>query len=167
MQRRTCQRRSSKTGDSFLYCPGIAGHLSTGFGNCACHLQKDDRTEFAPGSLQLVPQHGIYGIPLMIAVFGHRLFYRWLSAISYRVHFAAHNLTFLEASRSAHLARKGSAVLWIAIRSALKKPLVWAPLAGIVMAFTHIPMPQFGEIIWTDWECNISVAICHGLVLSG
>jgi predicted permease len=128
----------------------------------------------AQSSLQALcssfPNMAFMGIPLMIAVFGPSAVLSVVigNLISSFILLPI-TLTFLEASRSAHLARKGSAVLWIAIRSALKKPLVWAPLAGIVMAFTHIPMPpvwekSFGLI----GNATSGVALfAMGLVLSG
>ncbi len=50
-------------------------------------------------------------------------------------------LTLLEAGSPAQDGPTGIAVAWSSILGALKKPLVWAPLAGIVLAVAHIHLP--------------------------
>jgi hypothetical protein len=128
----------------------------------------------AQSSLQALssafPNMAFMGIPLLIAVFGQSAVLSVVigNLISSFILLPI-TLTFLEANRSADSGRKGGAVLWIAIQSALKKPMVWAPLAGIVMAFAHIPMPM----VWKKsfeliGSATSGVALfAMGLVLSG
>ena len=132
------------------------------------------KERIAQSSLQALcssfPNMAFMGIPLMIAVFGPIAVLSVVigNLISSFVLLPI-TLAFLEADRSTHLGHRGSGVLWAAILDTLKKPLIWAPFVGIVMAFTHVPMPsvcaQSFELIG---NATSGVALfAMGLALSG
>jgi malonate transporter len=79
------------------------------------------------------------------------------------------SLTLLEAGSPTQKGQKGSAVAWRSILNAVKEPLVWAPLAGIVMAVTHVPLPDVGQKSFSlIGEATSGVALfAMGLLLSG
>jgi predicted permease len=78
-------------------------------------------------------------------------------------------LTLLEAGSPAQEGRKGGAVVTSSLLRAIKQPLVWAPLAGIVMAAAHIPMPGVVQKSFSlIGEATSGVALfAMGLLLSG
>ena len=78
-------------------------------------------------------------------------------------------LTFLEAGRSSHTGGKTGTVVLAAIRDAVKKPLVWAPFAGILVAFAHLPMPAVaGKSLDLIGSATSGVALfAMGLVMNG
>lgn len=51
-------------------------------------------------------------------------------------------LTLLETGSSDKKGKAGSSVVWSSLLSAVQKPLVWAPLLGIIVAVIQIPIPD-------------------------
>ncbi len=78
-------------------------------------------------------------------------------------------LTLLEAGSPDQKKEQRAAVIRSSILSAVKEPLVWAPLAGIVMAVAQIPLPDLGQKSFNlIGEATSGVALfALGLVLSG
>lgn len=78
-------------------------------------------------------------------------------------------LTLLEAGASEQKGKKTSVVVMTSIMSAIKKPLVWGPLIGILMAVFHIPLPEVGQKSFKlIGEATSGVALFSmGLLLSG
>jgi hypothetical protein len=78
-------------------------------------------------------------------------------------------LTLLEAGSAGQEKKPGAAVVWSSLLGAVKQPLVWAPLAGIVMAVAQIPLPDLGQKSFNlIGEATSGVALfALGLVLSG
>jgi predicted permease len=78
-------------------------------------------------------------------------------------------LTFLQAGSPDHKGQKRSTVVWTSLLSAVKQPLVWAPLAGVVIALTHCPFPSVANKSFTlIGTATSGVALfAMGLLLSG
>jgi hypothetical protein len=132
------------------------------------------KKSIAESSLQALssafPNMAFMGIPLLIAVFGQSAVLSVVigNLISSFILLPI-TLTFLEAGRSAHSGSKGGAVLRTALLEAIKKPIVWAPLAGMALAFGHISMPTvWGKSFELIGNATSGVALfAMGLVLSG
>jgi malonate transporter len=138
------------------------------------------RLPAATGSLQALnssfPNMAFMGVPVLIAVIGKSAVLSVVigNLISSFVLLPL-TLTLLEAGRprsqdkNGAPAPSGAAVVWKSIFAALKKPLVWAPLAGIVLALCHVPMPDVAtkslNLIGTATSGVALFAL--GLVLSG
>ncbi len=78
-------------------------------------------------------------------------------------------LTLIEAGSPAQVGRKGIAVVWSSILGAVEKPLVWAPLAGIVLAAAHIHLPAVAQKSFSlIGDATSGVALfAMGLMLNG
>ena len=78
-------------------------------------------------------------------------------------------LTLLEAGSPGQKRKRGATVVWSSLLGAVKQPLVWAPVVGIVMAAAQIPLPALGEKSFNlIGEATSGVALfALGLVLSG
>jgi malonate transporter and related proteins len=78
-------------------------------------------------------------------------------------------LTLLEAGSPTQEGRKGVAVAWSSLLHAIKRPLVWAPLAGIAMVVAHTPVPDAAQkSLSLIGEAASGVALFStGLLLSG
>jgi predicted permease len=78
-------------------------------------------------------------------------------------------LTLLEAGSAGQTDRKASVVVWESVLSAVKKPLVWAPLLGVLMALLHIPLPGVAQKFFTlIGQATSGVALfAMGLLLAG
>jgi predicted permease len=128
----------------------------------------------AESSLQALcssfPNMAFMGIPLMIAVFGTSAVLSVVigNLISSFILLPI-TLAFLETDRSTQLGRQGGAMIWSVILDTLKKPLIWAPFVGIMMALTHVPMPLvWGKSFELIGSATSGVALfAMGLVLSG
>jgi malonate transporter and related proteins len=108
------------------------------------------RKPITPSSLQALnsafPNMAFIGVPVLTAVIGASAVLSVVvgNLISSFVLLPL-TLTFLEAGSPAQQGHNGSSVVWSSMLGALKKPLVWAPLAGIVMAAAHIPLPSVAQ----------------------
>ncbi len=51
-------------------------------------------------------------------------------------------LTLLETGKAGMKEGAGGTVVWIALLNAIRKPLVWAPVLGIIIAVIQIPIPD-------------------------
>lgn len=60
-------------------------------------------------------------------------------------------------------------VIWNSLLDAIRQPLIWAPLAGLFMALTHIPLPVLGQkSLFLIGDATSGVALfATGLILSG
>lgn len=78
-------------------------------------------------------------------------------------------LTMLEAGSPDKEGKETSTVIWTSLLGAIKKPIVWAPLAGAAMAFAHIPMPDLAKKSFDLMgEATSSVSLfAIGLLLAG
>jgi malonate transporter and related proteins len=78
-------------------------------------------------------------------------------------------LTLLEAGNPTQGGRTGMAVVWSSILGAVEKPLVWAPLAGIVLAVAHIHLPAAAQKSFSlIGDATSGVALfAMGLMLNG
>jgi len=131
------------------------------------------RMETAPAALQALctafPNMAFMGVPLMLAVVGNQAVLSVVvgNLISSFVLLPI-TLTLLEAGRSQHPGRSSGAVLRSALLSALRKPLVWLPLLGIIFAFTGIALPDTGlKSLQLIGNATSGVALfAMGLVLS-
>ncbi len=54
-------------------------------------------------------------------------------------------LTLLETGSPDKKGKGTGAVVWASLLGAVEKPLVWAPLAGIILAFAQIPLPDLAK----------------------
>lgn len=115
------------------------------------------------------PNMAYLGIPLLISVIGTSAV---LSAVVGNLVsiflLLPLTLTFLEAGSPTQEKRKRGAVVWSSITSAVRKPLVWGPLAGVVMAVAHVPLPVVAQKSLTlIGQATSGVALfAMGLVLS-
>jgi len=131
------------------------------------------RMETAPASLQALctafPNMAFMGVPLMLAVFGTQAVLSVVvgNLISSFVLLPI-TLTFLEAGQPQQAGRCGGAVLRSALLSSLCKPLVWAPLVGMIFAFSHVALPEAGlKSLQLIGNATSGVALfAMGLVLS-
>lgn len=78
-------------------------------------------------------------------------------------------LTLLAAGSDKEKGRKPRQVVTDAVLAAVKKPLVWGPLAGIALALLHIPLPSVAQRSFSlIGEATSGVALFSmGLLLSG
>lgn len=78
-------------------------------------------------------------------------------------------LTLLEAGSPTQGGRTGLRVVWSSILGALEKPLVWAPLVGIVLAVIHIHLPAPAQKSFSlIGDATSGVALfAMGLMLNG
>jgi malonate transporter and related proteins len=78
-------------------------------------------------------------------------------------------LTLLETGTPKEKGAGRAAVVWTSVLGAIKQPLVWAPLAGIVLALMQLPLPDVAskslDLIGTATSGVALFAL--GLVLSG
>jgi predicted permease len=116
------------------------------------------------------PNMAFMGVPLLTAVIGASAVLSVVvgNLISSFVLLPV-TLTFLQAGSAAHKGQKKSTVVWTSILSAVKQPLVWAPLAGVVIALTHCPFPSVANKSFTlIGTATSGVALfAMGLLLSG
>lgn len=116
------------------------------------------------------PNMAFMGVPLLTAVIGESAVLSVVvgNLISSFVLLPI-TLTFLQAGSAAHEDQKRSTVIWTSLLSAVKQPLVWAPLAGIVIALTHCPFPSVASKSFTlIGTATSGVALfAMGLLLSG
>jgi hypothetical protein len=132
------------------------------------------RKPIAASSLQALnsafPNMAFMGVPLLTAVIGASAVLSVVvgNLISSFVLLPL-TLTLLEAGSPTQKGKNVSVVVWRSILNAVKQPLVWAPLAGIIMAVTHIPLPIVGQKSFSlIGEATSGVALfAMGLLLSG
>ncbi len=132
------------------------------------------RKPIAASSLQALnsafPNMAFMGVPLLTAVIGASAVLSVVigNLISSFVLLPV-TLTFLQAGSPAHKGQKRSTVVWTSLLSAVKQPLVWAPLAGVVIALTHCPFPSVANKSLTlIGTATSGVALfAMGLLLSG
>ena len=138
------------------------------------------RQPAAASSLQALnsafPNMAFMGVPVLMAVIGKSAVLSVVigNLISSFVLLPL-TLTLLEAGKARSPgkngapAQSGMVVVWKSIFAALKQPLVWAPLAGIVMALCRVPLPEVAakslDLIGTATSGVALFAL--GLVLSG
>ncbi|MGO9941420.1 MAG: AEC family transporter [Rhodoblastus sp.] len=90
-----------------------------------------------------LPNYASVGLPLLLSVYGPS------SALSVAVAIAVGSVTVspltLVLLESAHATDKVSPakLFLLAVLRTVKRPIVWAPLAGLVVALVGIPMPEF------------------------
>ena len=132
------------------------------------------RKPIAPSSLQALnsafPNMAFMGVPVLTAVIGASAVLSVVvgNLISSFVLLPV-TLTFLQAGSTAHKGQKRSTVVLTSLWSAMKQPLVWAPLAGVVIALTHCPFPSVANKSFTlIGTATSGVALfAMGLLLSG
>jgi hypothetical protein len=132
------------------------------------------RKTLAAGSLQALnstfPNMAFMGIPVLTAALGPSAVLSVVvgNLISSFVLLPV-TLTLLEAGSPTHGGRKGIAVAWSSILGALRKPLVWAPLAGIVLAIAHVHIPGVAQKSFSlIGDATSGVALfAMGLMLNG
>ena len=132
------------------------------------------RKPIAASSLQALnsafPNMAFMGVPVLTAVIGASAVLSVVigNLISSFVLLPL-TLTLLEAGSAGQEKKPGAAVVWSSLLGAVKQPLVWAPLAGIVMAVAQIPLPDLGQKSFNlIGEATSGVALfALGLVLSG
>jgi malonate transporter and related proteins len=132
------------------------------------------RERLAAGSLQALnsafPNMAFMGIPVMTAAIGPSAVLSVVvgNLISSFVLLPV-TLTLLEAGSPTQSGRKGVAAAWSSILGALGKPLVWAPLAGIVLAVAHVHLPIVVQKSFTlIGDATSGVALfAMGLMLNG
>jgi hypothetical protein len=116
------------------------------------------------------PNMAFMGVPLLTAVIGASAVLSVVvgNLISSFVLLPI-TLTFLQAGSPAHKGQKRSTVVFTSLLSAVKQPLVWAPLAGVVIALTHCPFPSVANKSFTlIGTATSGVALfAMGLLLSG
>src|ERR1035437_2100579 len=132
------------------------------------------RKPLAVSSMQALnssfPNMAFMGVPILTAVIGSAAVLSVVigNLISSFVLLPL-TLTLVEAGSAGQEKKHGATLVWSSIFSAIKKPLVWAPLAGIVMAVVQIPLPSLGQksfdLIGTATSGVALFAL--GLVLSG
>ena len=78
-------------------------------------------------------------------------------------------LTLLEAGTPDKKGEGKAKVIWTSVLGAIKKPIVWAPLAGAAFAFMHISMPDLAKKTFNIMgEATSSVSLfAIGLLLAG
>ena len=132
------------------------------------------RKPIAASSLQALnsafPNMAFMGVPLLTAAIGASAVLSVVvgNLISSFVLLPL-TLTFLQAGSAANKDQKRSTVVWNSILSAVKQPLVWAPLAGVAIALTHCPFPSVAHKSFTlIGSATSGVALfAMGLLLSG
>ena len=132
------------------------------------------RKPVADSSLQALnsafPNMAFMGVPVLTAVIGTSAVLSVVigNLISSFVLLPL-TLTLLEAGKSRESGSGRTAVVWTSVLGAVKQPLVWAPLAGILMAVVQIPLPQVAsQSLNLIGEATSGVALfALGLVLSG
>ncbi len=108
------------------------------------------RKTLAAGSLQALnsafPNMAFMGIPVLTAAIGPSAVFSVVvgNLISSFVLLPV-TLTLLEAGSAAQKGRNAVGVAWHSILGAVQRPLVWAPLAGIVLAVAHIHLPGVAQ----------------------
>ncbi len=115
------------------------------------------------------PNMAFMGVPLLTAVVGSSALLSVVvgNLISSFILLPV-TLTFLQPGSAEQSGRK-SVVSWHSLLGAVKQPLVWAPLAGMMIALTHIPFPAVANKSFTlIGEATSGVALfAMGLLLSG
>jgi malonate transporter and related proteins len=132
------------------------------------------RKPVADSSLQALnsafPNMAFMGVPVLTAVIGTSAVLSVVigNLISSFVLLPL-TLTLLEAGKSRESGSGRTTVVWTSVLGAVKQPLVWAPLAGILMAVVQIPLPQVAsQSLNLIGEATSGVALfALGLVLSG
>jgi len=127
----------------------------------------------AAGSLQALnsafPNMAFMGVPVLTAVIGTSATLSVVigNLISSFVLLPI-TLTLLEAGKSQSGAGR-AAVAWKSVLGAVKQPLVWAPLVGILLSVAQIPLPHVAaKSLNLIGESTSGVALfALGLVLSG
>ncbi len=128
----------------------------------------------APSSLDALssafPSMALVGIPVLLALIGTSavLSVAFANLVVSLVMMPL-TLSLLEAGRSTQAGRTRGAVVWGSLLHAIKQPLVWAPLAGLVVAAAHIPWPGVAQRSFSlIGEATSGVALfATGLLLSG
>ena len=131
------------------------------------------RQPIAASSLQALnsgfPNMAFMGVPVLTAVIGTSATVSVVigNLISSFVLLPL-TLTLLEAGKPQSGAGR-AIVAWKSVLGAIKQPLVWAPLAGIVLSVAQIPLPQVAsKSLDLIGESTSGVALfALGLVLSG
>jgi malonate transporter len=132
------------------------------------------RKPVAASSLQALnsafPNMAFMGVPVLTAVLGTSAVLSVVigNLISSFVLLPL-TLALLEAGKPAKNEAGRAAVAWRSVLNAVKQPLVWAPLAGIVLAVAQIPLPHVAsQSLNLIGEATSGVALfALGLVLSG
>jgi predicted permease len=110
------------------------------------------RHDLAEGALQAMncsfPNMAAMGIPVLGALIGPSSLLSVLvgNLVSSLV-LVPVTLTLLEAGRGGRIGRNGTPLpgarmLWHSLLSSLRQPLVWAPVAGVVLAFAGVHLPE-------------------------
>jgi malonate transporter len=105
------------------------------------------RKPIAASSLQALnsafPNMAFMGVPVLTAVIGTSAVLSVVigNLISSFVLLPL-TLTLLEAGKPTKSGTGRATVIWTSVLGAVKQPLVWAPLAGILLAVTQIPLPN-------------------------
>jgi malonate transporter len=90
------------------------------------------------------PNYGAAGLPLIAAVFdASHLIYVALTLAVTSIFVSPFVLAVLETTRSSRRESSRSAAIFMAVGRSLLKPIVLSPIAGIIIAFTAIPLPTF------------------------
>jgi malonate transporter len=132
------------------------------------------RKPVAVSSLQALnasfPNMAFMGVPVLTAVIGSTAVLSVVigNLISSFVLLPL-TLTLLETGRHSKEGARGAAVIWASMTRAIKQPLVWAPLAGIILALAQFPFPDIASRSFDlIGSATSGVALfALGLVLSG
>jgi len=90
------------------------------------------------------PNYGAAGLPFVAAVFGtSHLIYVALTLAFTSLFVAPFALAVLEMAHSPRSEPSGRTAIFVAVGHSLSKPIVLSPIAGIVFAFSAIPLPDF------------------------
>lgn len=102
------------------------------------------RHNFAEGALQAMngsfPNMAAMGIPILGELIGpSSLLSVLLGNLVSSLVLVPVTLTLLEAGRGG---RRGGRMLWHSLLSSIRQPLVWAPVAGVLLAFAGVHLPE-------------------------
>ena len=111
------------------------------------HLLKDTAANSAVLALTLgFPNAAAVGIPLLLAVYGPRASVTVAVALAVgAITITPFTLAILESGTSAERTLSHAARIRASLRSAIKNPVFWAPLLGVVIAVVQFHMPVYVE----------------------
>jgi predicted permease len=115
------------------------------------------------------PNNAAAGLPIITAVFGaNNIFYVALAVAVGSIFLSPLTLAILEANQAAASGSKGGGAIALAIGRSLRKPIVLAPLIGVLVSLIGIPLaPVIVQSLQLIGEAAGGVALfVTGVVLS-